>query len=169
MGGFLDAPIKDKNSEPGHNEHFQWGACGMQGWRTGMEDTHICEEVTIDGGYGMLFGVFDGHGGRETAEYAKANFKKVFISNAKFKEGDYEKALVQTFMKLDDEIKDNDDTADTGCTACVVLITNTKIYCANAGDSRAIICQGGNNAFPLSEDHKPNNANESKRIRAAGH
>ena len=26
-----------------------------------------------------------------------------------------------------------------GCTACVVLITNDSIYCANAGDSRAII------------------------------
>jgi serine/threonine protein phosphatase PrpC len=26
-----------------------------------------------------------------------------------------------------------------GCTANVVLITETEIYCANAGDSRAII------------------------------
>lgn len=28
--------------------------------------------------FGMLFGVFDGHGGAEVAQYAKDNFKKVF-------------------------------------------------------------------------------------------
>ena len=41
MGGFLDTPIKDKNPDPGMNDTFTWGACGMQGWRSGMEDTHI--------------------------------------------------------------------------------------------------------------------------------
>lgn len=42
MGGFLDAPIKEKNPDPGHNDQFYWGACAMQGWRSNMEDTHIC-------------------------------------------------------------------------------------------------------------------------------
>ena len=93
MGAFLDAPNKEKNSEPGKNDHFYWGACGMQGWRKDMEDTHICEAVDIEGSYGMLFGVFDGHGGRETAEYAKKYFTQRFVANAKFKEGDYENAL----------------------------------------------------------------------------
>lgn len=102
MGGFLDSPIKDKNSEPGKNDHFCWGACGMQGWRVGMEDTHICEEVPIEGSYGMLFGVFDGHGGKETAEYAKLHFKEQFVKNEKLKEGDYENALKETFMLLDE-------------------------------------------------------------------
>ena len=27
----------------------------------------------------------------------------------------------------------------SGCTACVVLITPDMIYCANAGDSRAVL------------------------------
>ena len=52
MGGFLDSPIKEKNPEPGSNEHFYWGACSMQGWRSGMEDTHICQSVEIKGSYG---------------------------------------------------------------------------------------------------------------------
>ena len=42
MGGFLDAPIREKNPDPGTNDHFTWGACAMQGWRSSMEDTHIC-------------------------------------------------------------------------------------------------------------------------------
>ena len=54
MGGFLDAPIKEKNPEPGQNDNFYWGACAMQGWRSGMEDTHICQAVEIDGYTCML-------------------------------------------------------------------------------------------------------------------
>ena len=61
----------------------------MQGWRSGMEDTHICQATEIEGGYGSLFGVFDGHGGKEVAEYARDHFKKVFMANANFKAGDY--------------------------------------------------------------------------------
>ena len=57
-----------------------WGACAMQGWRATMEDAHIAQAVDmpVKTSYGMLFGVFDGHGGAEVANYAKENFKKVF-------------------------------------------------------------------------------------------
>jgi serine/threonine protein phosphatase PrpC len=55
----------------------------------------------------------------------------------------------------------------TGCTACVVLVTPTKIFTANAGDSRAVLCRKGQ-AVPLSFDHKPMNEGERKRIQAAG-
>ena len=37
-----------------------------------MEDAHIIQEVTLSNGKkGMLFGVFDGHGGPEVSEYAR--------------------------------------------------------------------------------------------------
>ena len=80
MGGFLDKPIKEKNPEPGTNAQFSWGACAMQGWRSSMEDSHICQSYDMPNknDYGMLFGVFDGHGGAEVANYAKENFKKIF-------------------------------------------------------------------------------------------
>lgn len=105
MGGFLDTPIKDKNPESGQNDHFIWGACAMQGWRSGMEDSHICEPVDIQNNYGMLFGVFDGHGGKEVAEWARENFKKQFIQNGNFKAGDYKEALTETFMDLDKKLQ----------------------------------------------------------------
>lgn len=38
---------------------------------------------------------------------------------------------------------------------------------ANIGDSRAVLCRGGK-AMDLSEDHKPEDAKEKKRIMAAG-
>lgn len=54
-----------------------------------------------------------------------------------------------------------------GCTAVTVLITSTHIVCANAGDSRAVLCRDGR-AMPLSQDHKPNDEKERRRILAAG-
>ena len=73
MGAYLDKPVEDKNPEYGHNEVCWWGACSMQGWRCGMEDSHICEILNLEGGTkkGMLFGVFDGHGGKEVAVFAQ--------------------------------------------------------------------------------------------------
>ncbi|CAE7372036.1 unnamed protein product [Symbiodinium natans] len=59
------------------------------------------------------------------------------------------------------------DAHNAGCTACVCCITDTQIVTANAGDSRAVLCRGGK-AIPLSEDHKPNDAREKRRIQAAG-
>jgi len=50
MGAYLDKPVEDKNPEYGHNEMVWWGACSMQGWRCGMEDSHICEPIDLPGG-----------------------------------------------------------------------------------------------------------------------
>lgn len=61
---------------------------------------------------------------------------------------------------------DMEQYTDAGCTANVILITPDKIFCANAGDSRAVICEGGE-AVALSNDHKPENASEKERIEKA--
>jgi len=54
-----------------------------------------------------------------------------------------------------------------GCTAVCVAVSKTHYVCANAGDSRAVLCRGGK-ALELSYDHKPNNDIERRRIEAAG-
>jgi protein phosphatase 1G len=55
----------------------------------------------------------------------------------------------------------------TGCTAYVLVIHDRKLYFANAGDSRSVMCKGGN-AIPMSVDHKPSIPAELKRIEKAG-
>lgn len=65
-------------------------------------------------------------------------------------------ALRKAFMALDDKVSNEDYASDTGSTSCVILITENKIYCANAGDSRGVLCNN-KKAFALSEDHKPDN------------
>ena len=56
---------------------------------------------------------------------------------------------------------------DSGCTAVVVLMREDKLFVANAGDSRCVLCRDGV-AVELSFDHKPEDDSERTRIEAAG-
>jgi serine/threonine protein phosphatase PrpC len=63
--------------------------------------------------------------------------------------------IKQSFQKL------------SGTTCCILLITSTTIYCANVGDSRAILLSHSAQSLastPLSKDHKPDEPFEKKRI-----
>uniref|UniRef100_A0A7S3LGA8 protein-serine/threonine phosphatase n=1 Tax=Amphora coffeiformis TaxID=265554 RepID=A0A7S3LGA8_9STRA len=61
-----------------------------------------------------------------------------------------------------------EEEGDSGTTACVVVITPEYIVCANAGDSRAVLCRDNRHAVALSHDHKPDNPDEDRRIRLGG-
>ena len=54
----------------------------------------------------------------------------------------------------------------TGCTANVLIIQDNKLYFANAGDSRSVLCKKGQ-AYQMSIDHKPSIPAELKRIEKA--
>ena len=87
----------------------------------------------------MLYCVFDGHGGKEVAVYAKERFVDILTGTPDWKNQKYGDALVDTFMKLDNEIKSKEYGADTGATSCVVYFNDQHIFCANAGDSRGVL------------------------------
>ena len=70
-------------------------------------------------------------------------------------------------MEADDDCVLPEHKIQAGCTAVVGLIRDNKIYVANAGDSRAVLCRGGL-AVALSDDHKPAQEREKSRIEAAG-
>jgi len=50
----------------------------------------------------------------------------------------------------------------------VLIMPDNSLYCANAGDSRSVLCRDGC-AYPLSTDHKPHLPEEFHRIQAAKH
>ena len=57
----------------------------------------------------------------------------------------------------------------TGCTACSALVTPTKIYVANAGDSRAVLARkSGDKSVAVEMSDKPELDREKKRIEKAG-
>lgn len=177
----------------------------MQGWRLNMEDACISNpEFDHDS---SLFGVFDGHGGNEASAVVKNNYERILKEMDSYKDEDYEKALIDSFIKTDEFLDSaegksqmkivalqNPETKSPlmklltgseeakapterseesfmldskGCTANVVLIKGSEIYCSNAGDSRCVIASDGN-AEQLSEDHKPDNDIERLRIIKAG-
>jgi serine/threonine protein phosphatase PrpC len=72
MGIYLSEPKKEKTTDIGGNAKFDFAASCMQGWRTNMEDAHIAK-VDI-GPDTHVFGVFDGHGGREVALFVEKYF-----------------------------------------------------------------------------------------------
>jgi len=50
-----------------------------------------------------LFGVFDGHGGAEVAQYAVEMLPSL-IKNELFEQGEYEKALIKAYMDFDSSL-----------------------------------------------------------------
>jgi protein phosphatase 1G len=188
---FLSKPIKKKIIQEGQNsfvykflnKKLRFAAGGMQGWRRRMEDAHIAFLNMGSNKTTHLFGVFDGHCGKEVSQFVKAHFFPELIANKGFNDN-LKDALVDTFLKMDELMLEpsgklelrrytklaheenlsfenyldiyRDIAMTTGCTSCVVAIDekNKKIYCANAGDSRAIIYRKGV-AYPLSIDHQP--------------
>mmetsp|Transcript_10566 Transcript_10566/g.17275 ORF Transcript_10566/g.17275 Transcript_10566/m.17275 type:complete len:418 (-) Transcript_10566:30-1283(-) len=258
MGSYLDKPVTEKISETGSGNDISWGSSCMQGWRTGMEDAHIT--IASLGGNGndgvlssmSLFGVFDGHGGREVAAFCHDFVPPVFCRCMKAHGPDVQTAMIgdaltRTFLQMDDmlrkpeyyqkafpnkggstadgpqkprviqmmeeKLKDrveadmaaakrdgriakgdaeklgvrmnmlkklaqfpaegmeapdpNGPASSVGCTAVCVVLTPLHIICANAGDSRAVLCRSGASKA-LSVDHKPNMPSERARIEAAG-
>lgn len=59
---------------------------------------YIGKELTI-------FGVFDGHGGNQVAEYVRDNFVKEMLKLKSYKDGDYPGALKETFIQMDELMK----------------------------------------------------------------
>eukprot|EP00330_Aristerostoma_sp_ATCC50986_P004331 CAMPEP_0114592396 /NCGR_PEP_ID=MMETSP0125-20121206/14233_1 /TAXON_ID=485358 ORGANISM="Aristerostoma sp., Strain ATCC 50986" /NCGR_SAMPLE_ID=MMETSP0125 /ASSEMBLY_ACC=CAM_ASM_000245 /LENGTH=230 /DNA_ID=CAMNT_0001791019 /DNA_START=195 /DNA_END=887 /DNA_ORIENTATION=+ len=150
-----------------------------------MEDAHIAKfNIAPDT---HIFGVFDGHGGKEVAAFVARHFIDELLSNKNFKDGKYDASLIDTFLKMDTllETEDGkkelasikaggDDDAgeyamesNAGCTAVVCLMVKNELIVANAGDSRCVVFCGGT-AKALSEDHKPELEGERNRIAKAG-
>jgi serine/threonine protein phosphatase PrpC len=78
-----------------------------------------------------------------------------------------EDAIVAAQQAAANTSKALDDDGDSGTTSVCVLVTPDWIVCANAGDSRSVYSKA-QHAVPLSYDHKPDDEEEERRIRAAG-
>jgi protein phosphatase 1G len=143
------------------------------------------------------------------AQFVKVHFVSELLQNKNYQSGNFDKALSETFLKMDEllirpeyklelkklakqskeeeelqnqkekskqndvlkqlfDVRSNEDSdiaMFTGCTAnaCIIDEGNKKIYVANAGDSRSVLCKAGI-AYPMSVDHKPDLETEKSRI-----
>lgn len=147
----------------------------------------------FDGHGGMYFSI-QGRLGPDVALFAKSCFPALLRSLPAFKAKDYEAALSKALLEIDRVLRSEkgkkalmkihaeltnkvtsllkeDESEDlgykTGCTACIALIADGKLYVANVGDSRCVLCKGGA-AVNLSRDHKPELEEEKRRVEKAG-
>ena len=72
----------------------------MQGWRKSQEDSHIARTDLPDGV--SLFGVFDGHGGKEVAIYVKEVFVQELVKLEEYRSRQYPEALKRIFSRMDE-------------------------------------------------------------------
>lgn len=141
-------------------------ALGKIGRRDTMEDEHVT--VIFDNGIN-LYGVFDGHGGTNTAvflreELPKELYKALITSRINLNDKEAVKiAIVNTYANLDAQIFKKG--GDSGSTAVVILQIYNTLYFINLGDSRAILVQEGK-VVHATIDQKPKD--EIDRITAAG-
>jgi serine/threonine protein phosphatase PrpC len=137
----------------------------MQGWRRSMEDAKIVEL----GESPFLVGVLDGHGGDSVSSMASRQFPALFrrqLAETGCIRAALERALPCLDSLLEQELKPKDRQL-VGSTFNVVVFDGPTLYCANVGDSRAVLSRHGR-AVPLSWDHRPDCAKELARIEAAG-
>lgn len=132
-----------------------------------MEDSHTHILSLPDDPGTSFFAVYDGHGGANIGKYASKHLHK-FITKRPEYSTDISAALKkvcvvlmqkkrqklingiiciywQAFLDIDEALLNEEELKDEmgGSTAVVCLVKDNKIYCANAGDSRAIACVKG--------------------------
>lgn len=120
-----------------------------------------------------LFAIFDGHGGKDIADYA-AQHLPGYLREALASTPDTKEALKKAVLMTNESLKTSelkDKAQSMGTTAIIALIKNNgphkDLFVSNTGNSRAILSSNGK-AIPLSEDQTPERADEADRIRKAG-
>uniref|UniRef100_A0A6G1SJC8 Protein phosphatase 1B n=1 Tax=Aceria tosichella TaxID=561515 RepID=A0A6G1SJC8_9ACAR len=78
-----------------------------------------------------------------------------------------ESAIKSGFLRIDQSMRDSSRDM-SGCTAVCALISPTHLFIANCGDSRAVLYGGESQVKFATEDHKPLNPKERRRIINAG-
>ena len=126
----------------------------------------------------FLFAVADGHGfyGREVSTFVKQKFPNILAANENFMINN-NLALTEAVEQTAKELNEVEfDINFSGTTFVSVLMTGKRLFCANVGDSRAVMARQledtPNETNPgrhwmsiaLSRDHKPDERDESKRI-----
>ncbi|XP_071449145.1 protein phosphatase 1D [Hetaerina americana] len=163
------------------------GHCN-QGGRKHMEDMFSVayqqteDEKDLEYAY---FGIFDGHGGREAASFAKEHLMDSIVSQKKFWSDDDEDVMkairdgfISTHYAMWRELEKWPKTlsglpSTSGTTASIAFIRKGKIYIGHVGDSSVVIGYQNKGetewkAKSLTRDHKPESEDETDRIKQCG-
>ncbi|GAB2210064.1 hypothetical protein Drorol1_Dr00015317 [Drosera rotundifolia] len=163
------------NDLSAHRPALSFGSYATCGRREQMEDTHFLQPNFSEHQDIHMFGIFDGHRGSAAAEFSACALPKLLQSSSTLSPAE---ALFKAFIETDAAFRSKLDMLrrsrgfvkkdwHPGCTAIVSLLIKNKLFIANAGDCRAILCRGGR-AFALSRDHVASCVEERDRVMVSG-
>jgi len=151
-----------------------------------MEDAHaVVDELEIGplGGIGIgrqsFYAVYDGHNGKEAADFVCSQLhgqleQELLVSAHRVHPGTTSRDLdllvlasLRAAFALTDETYVREGNGDSGCTAVAALLLGARLYVANLGDARCVLCRAGE-ALAMSEDHSPDRPDEVMRVQGAG-
>ena len=101
MGEELDKPEKIYSPLDANNKYLKFGLNQVQGWKKTMEDYAIHFLDKEENKFMNIFGIFDGHGGREVPKYLSSHFLEFLNKNKNFIAEKYKDAFSETFFELD--------------------------------------------------------------------
>lgn len=150
--------------------HFRFGAAEVNGWRSSMEDAHVCHFRENWG----FFGVFDGHGGDKCSKFLARRLPEALEAKGPPRTEAEWKGLA---LGLDAEFLASGESS--GSTAAMVFAEangdHFHVQVGNVGDSRVLLgradgtmATGRGTDGALTRDHNPSDADELARVMSTG-
>ncbi|KAK9715415.1 hypothetical protein RND81_06G163300 [Saponaria officinalis] len=164
----------------GRQDRVSWGSTTVIGRRSAMEDavaivpSFVLDTCCCVGGCTApgsrssgdvsgihFFGVYDGHGGAEVADFCAQRMHEV-VAEEWSREGHdshewqkrWQDTLCSGFRRADDQVITEAGASEmVGSTAIVAVVSGCQIILSNCGDSRAVLCKR-TQTIPLTVDHK---------------
>lgn len=95
-----------------------------------------------------IFGVCDGHGyyGKQVSTFVKRRLPALLSQHPQFP-GNIRKSLADSIVRCNTELSETElDIKFSGTTLVLVVIKGNKLWCANVGDSRAVLARQSDGA-----------------------
>lgn len=171
MGAVLSAPVSSKHLERREKGVLRAGAAEMQGYRNEQEDYHSIH-LSLPGHLSHSFvGVYDGHSGSKVSAWLQQElYQRIAKLSDPMNQADVAKVIQQADL---DYIAQQEN--EPNGSACIMTVFKENkdqkswdVMVANVGDSRVILVKADGSFNALSNDHKPEDPEERKRIEAAG-
>ncbi|KAL7142424.1 hypothetical protein ABFS83_08G122800 [Erythranthe nasuta] len=153
-------------NEDGNKRIISCGCHLVEGkMRHGMEDYLVAKRKTINGHKIGLYAIFDGHSGREVAEYLQNHLFENILNEPDFWTSP-KTPVKRAYEATNKDILENVVGSRGGSTAVTaILIDKVDLIVANVGDSRGVICKNGT-AKQITVDHEP--MKEKKLVESKG-
>ena len=108
MGEELDKPEKSFAPKDDNNIYVKYGFNQVQGWKKSMEDFSIDFLDPVEKKFMNIFGIFDGHGGKEVPKYLQVHFLDFLNKNKNFIAEKYKEGITETFFELDKSFREKE-------------------------------------------------------------